>query len=76
MLQGANEDALQRSLQLAALLYTEGEGKVRRAVENVFVYALTQALPMVHTNRAKVLGQLPQPLRHAYFAQVHHTGGC
>ena len=72
----SDDDALERSFQFAAQLYSEGAVAVRRAVENVYVYTLSHLLQAAPAQWAKLMERLPRALRNVYYAQVLPASGC
>ena len=65
---------VERLFQLAENLYQNGNGMVKSAIENVFVYALTSLLGNRKDSRKKLISLLPMTLFTIYMNQVLHRG--
>lgn len=62
--------AAKRALYLMDHLYREGNSTVKRAVENVFVFSLSNTLHRLGNNRSRLLGLIPITLFTLYINQV------
>lgn len=69
-----NLSATRKCFDVAASLHADGDPSVRRAVENVFVYALSELMDAHGASRGEVMPLLPQSLRELYAKQVFHYG--
>lgn len=67
---GDELSAAKRALYLVDHLYHEGNSTVKRAVENVFVFSLSNTLHRMGNNRARLLGLIPIALFTLYINQV------
>lgn len=66
--------AARRALKLMDHLYRDGNGAVRCAVENVFVFSLSGILTRLGSNRERLLRLMPMTLFTVYMHQVLHKG--
>ena len=69
-----NYNVVKRCFNVADKLYTRGNGTVKNAVQNVFVYSLTNIFQSYKLERSRVLALLPMSLYTLYLTQVYHSG--
>ena len=69
-----NYKTVKRAFQVADKLYLKGNGVVRNAVENVFVYSFTRMFNTYPDEKKELLAILPITLYSIYIAQVCHRG--
>lgn len=63
-----------RALKLIDHLYAGGNGVVKGAIENVFVFSLSGTLSRLGDNRERLLRLIPMTLFTVYLHQVLHKG--
>lgn len=66
--------AVKRAFYLVDELYQEGNGAVRAAIENVFVFSLSTTLYRLGSGRKRVLALIPVTLFTLYMKQVLRKG--
>ncbi len=69
-----NYKTVKRAFQLADKLYTKGNGVVKSAVENVFVYSFTRMFSTYPNEKKALLAILPMTLYTIYLSQACHKG--
>lgn len=69
-----NYKTVKRAFQIADKLYSKGNGVVKNAVENVFVYSFTRMFNTYPNEKKELLSILPITLYSIYMAQVCHKG--
>ncbi len=69
-----NYKVVKRCFQVADKLYAKGNGLVRNAVENVFVYAFSRLLCRNNKEIGLILGLIPGSLYSLYMHQVLKPG--
>ncbi|PQJ12622.1 hypothetical protein CJD36_002450 [Flavipsychrobacter stenotrophus] len=69
-----NYRSVKRAFQIADKLYAKGNGVVKNAVENVFVYSFTRMFNTYPNEKKELLAILPITLYTIYMAQVCHKG--
>lgn len=69
-----NYKTVKRAFQIADKLYVKGNGVVKNAVENVFVYSFTRMFNTHPKKRKELLSILPITLYSVYISQVCHNG--
>lgn len=66
--------AVKRAFYLVDELYQQGNNAVKGAIENVFVFSLSNTLCRLGSGRKRVLGLIPITLFTLYMKQVLHKG--
>ncbi len=74
-IQEHNYTTVKRCFVVADKLYSKGNGAVKNAVENVFMFSLTSMLMCNAVDKKKVLAIIPVTLYSLYMSQLYH-GGC
>jgi hypothetical protein len=69
-----NFKAVKRAFKVADKLYLKGNGVVKSAVENVFVYSFTRMFNTYPNEKKDLLAILPMTLYTLYLSQVCHKG--
>ncbi len=69
-----NFKAVKRCLKIADKLYSKGNGLVRNAIENVFVYSFTNIFQAYPAEKKKLLAAIPITLYSLYIAQLYRRG--
>lgn len=62
------------ALRLVDHLYQDGNGAIRGAIENVFVFSLSGTLSRLGNDRERLLSLIPMTLFTIYMHQVLHKG--
>ena len=75
-IQKGNLNAATKCFKLADKLYTRGNSAVKNAVDNVFVYSLSNLLGTYPRKRTQLLSVLPIGIYTLYIQQLKHSGGC
>ncbi len=66
--------SVKHALYLVDELYQEGNTAVNGAIENVFVFSLSNTLARLGSNRKRLLALIPVTLFTLYMNQVMHKG--
>ncbi len=69
-----NYTVVKRCFKVADKLYSKGNGTVKNAVQNVFIYSLTNIFQTCKLEKSRVLAMLPISLYTLYLTQVYHSG--
>jgi hypothetical protein len=69
-----NVKSTRQALKLIDHLYAEGNGAIRSAIENVFVFSLSGTLSRLGQHRERLLRLIPVTLFTVYMHQVLHKG--
>ena len=69
-----NYNVVKRCFLLADKLYSKGNGIVKNAVENVFVFSFTRMFDCFPAEKKQILAILPISLYSLYITQVCHCG--
>ena len=67
-------DKLSKCFGAAESLYEQGNGGVKSAVENVYVYSFSRLLTIAATDKKNIQSLMPPVLRAIYMSQVMHRG--
>jgi len=68
-----NFNTVKKCLQLAEKLYEKGNGMVRNAVVNVFIYSFSKFLLHDEEDRKVLIGLIPASLYTLYVKQMLHS---
>jgi predicted SnoaL-like aldol condensation-catalyzing enzyme len=69
-----NYKTVKKCFKVADKLYSKGNGMVKNAVQNVFVYSFTRMFQSHPAEKEKLLAIIPMTLYSLYIAQVCHKG--
>ena len=70
----SNYKTAKKCLKIASKLYDRGNQTVKNAVENVYVYSLSNILYARSVDKAKILAIIPMTLYTLYIKQVSQSG--
>lgn len=69
-----NFGTVKKCFAVAEKLYDKGNGAVRNAIQNVFVFSFTKMFRNCPENRNMVQGMIPMRLFTLYKGQLYHSG--
>jgi hypothetical protein len=69
-----NFDTVKKCFAVADRLYDNGNGVVKNAIQNVFVFSFTKMFQSCPAHKGMVLGMIPMGLFTLYVGQLYHSG--